>query len=313
MTKAGRARPAPRRWACRGGQSASGSRPRGWGGREALRRRPRGRTAPRLSAEQRAQVPHLLAQGAEAHGFLGAVWTTARVAAVIRREFGVRHHPAHVRRILTAIRWTPRQPRQRSIQRAEAQLAALRAERPPARQATPRPRGARPCTSTNPGAPPCRWWRGRMRRAGRRRCCAPRSRAHRAVLGAVTADGRRFPYSQAAAVTGTTVVAFLRQLPRQLRGTLLVVWDGAPMHRCTVVKAFLAKGAAARLHRERLPADAPDLNPAEGVWNLRKRGELTNRCCQTLDELGWEPRLAIRRRQRQRHRVRGCVAQCGHV
>jgi transposase len=139
------------------------------------------------------------------------------------------------------------------------------------------------------------------------------TRAHLSVIGAVTADGRLFTHIQDTAVTGTTVVAFLRQLLRQIRGKLLVVWDGAPIHRCKVVKAFLAKGAAARLHLERLPAYAPELNPAEGVWNLLKRGELKNRCCQTMDELGWELRLAIRRLQRQRHRVQGCVAQCGYV
>jgi len=33
-------------------------------------------------------------------------------------------------------------------------------------------------------------------------------------------------------------------------------------------KALLAAGAAKRLLLERLPAYAPELNPAEGVWNL---------------------------------------------
>src|SRR3712207_374577 len=80
------------------------------GGRAALRRRPWGRKPPKLTAEQRAQLPTLLARGAEAYGFIGAVWTTARVAEVIRREFGVRHHPAHVSRILAAIGWTVQQP-----------------------------------------------------------------------------------------------------------------------------------------------------------------------------------------------------------
>lgn len=116
------------------------------GGRAALRRQPRGRQAPKLTAVQRAQLPTLLARGAESYGFIGAVWTTARVAEVIRREFGVRHHPAHVSRILKAIRWTPQKPQQRSAQRDEAQIAAFRAERHPALQVKPRPRDARPCT-----------------------------------------------------------------------------------------------------------------------------------------------------------------------
>ena len=142
---------------------------------------------------------------------------------------------------------------------------------------------------------------------------APLTRDHLSVIGGVTADGRLFTHIQAAAFTGETVVAFLRQLLRQLPGKLLVVWDGASIHRGQAVKDFLAAGAAARLHLERLPAYAPELNPAEGVWNLLKRKELKNRCCMDLDELRWELELAIRRLQRRRHLIRACFAQCGYV
>ena len=141
----------------------------------------------------------------------------------------------------------------------------------------------------------------------------PGTRDHLSVIGGVTDDGRLFTHIQPDAFTGEGVVAFLRQLLRQIRGKLLVVWDGATIHRSQAVKDFLAQGAAARVHLERLPAYAPELNPAEGVWNMLKRGELKNRCCQDLDELRWELQLAIRRLQRQRDRVRGCVAQCGYL
>ncbi len=142
---------------------------------------------------------------------------------------------------------------------------------------------------------------------------APLTRDHLSVIGGVTVDGRLFTHIQDEAFTGETVVAFLRQLLRQLPGKLLVVWDGASIHRCQEVKDFLANGAARRLQLERLPAYAPELNPAEGVWNLLKRKELKNRCCQDLDELRWELGLAIRRLQRRRHLIRACVAQCGYV
>jgi transposase len=142
---------------------------------------------------------------------------------------------------------------------------------------------------------------------------APKTHDHLSVIGGVTAAGRLFTHIQADAFTGQTVVAFLRQLLRQLRGKLLVVWDGARIHHGQAVQAFLAQGAAARLHLERLPAYAPELNPAEGIWNMLKRGELKNRCCQDLDEVRWELGLAIRRLQRRRNRVRSCVAQCGYL
>jgi transposase len=49
------------------------------GGAEALRRRLAPGSPPKLTTEQRAQLPHLLAQGAEAFGFRGDVWTAKRV------------------------------------------------------------------------------------------------------------------------------------------------------------------------------------------------------------------------------------------
>ena len=108
------------------------------GGRDALRRRPRLGRQPKLTAAQREQLPALLAKGAEAYGFVGEVWTGARVAEVIRREFGVRHHPAHVSRILAAIRWTVQQPVRRASQRDEVAIARWQAERWPALQAKPK-------------------------------------------------------------------------------------------------------------------------------------------------------------------------------
>jgi hypothetical protein len=53
------------------------------------------------------------------------------------------------------------------------------------------------------------------------------------------------------------VVAFLRLLLRKISGKLLVIWDGSPIHRAKEIKAFLAAGAAERLHLERLPGYAP--------------------------------------------------------
>ena len=102
------------------------------GGVEALRRRPLPGAVPKLTAEQRAQVPLLLAAGAEAFGFRGDVWTAKRVTTVIRREFGVRYHPNHVGKLLRAAGWSVQKPITRASQRNEAAIETWRTERWPA-------------------------------------------------------------------------------------------------------------------------------------------------------------------------------------
>jgi transposase len=62
---------------------------------------------------------------------------------------------------------------------------------------------------------------------------------------------------QESAYRAEHVVAFLRLLLRKISGKLLVIWDGSPIHRAKEIKAFLAAGAAERLHLERLPGYAP--------------------------------------------------------
>ena len=70
-------------------------------GSDALKAALRGGT-PRLTPEQKAHVPGFLLRGAQAYGFSGDLWTTTRVAEVIAREFGVRSHRDHVRKLLRA-------------------------------------------------------------------------------------------------------------------------------------------------------------------------------------------------------------------
>jgi transposase len=88
-------------------------------GVEGLRHKPPPGATPRLSEEARARLPELLARGAEAHGFRGEVWTCERVAKVIRKEFGVSYHPAHVSRLLKALRHSLQKPQRRAEQRDE--------------------------------------------------------------------------------------------------------------------------------------------------------------------------------------------------
>jgi len=107
------------------------------GGIEALRNRKSPGAPRRLSNHQREQLPRLLERGAEAYGFRGEIWTRARIAAVIKREFGVSYHRDHIGRLLTDVGWSVQKPVERATQRDEAAIARWRDERWPALKKRP--------------------------------------------------------------------------------------------------------------------------------------------------------------------------------
>jgi transposase len=98
---------------------------------EALKAHPPPGVRPRLTAEQKAQMPELLAKGAEAYGFRGEVWTASRVAEVIKRTFGVRYHRDHVGKLMREAGWSRQKPVERASQRNEEALKHWSQERWP--------------------------------------------------------------------------------------------------------------------------------------------------------------------------------------
>jgi transposase len=98
-------------------------------GVQALRHQPAPGAAPKLSPEQQAQLPALLAKGAEAFGFRGQVWTTERVAQMIQQQFGVSYHPAHCSRLLRRLKWSRQKPIQTATQRDEAAIQTWKEQR----------------------------------------------------------------------------------------------------------------------------------------------------------------------------------------
>lgn len=141
----------------------------------------------------------------------------------------------------------------------------------------------------------------------------PLTRDHLSAISGITLDGRLFMQVRPHSYDAAGVVGFLRVLLRKVSGQIVVIWDGSPIHRGQEVKAFLARGAARRLHLEQLPGYAPDLNPDEGIWNYLKRVELGNVCCRDLNHL---QRELLRARERLRHKrevIRSCSKQCGYL
>jgi len=61
------------------------------------------------------------------------------------------------------------------------------------------------------------------------------------------------------------VALFLRQLLRHLPGPVILLWDQGQIHKGTAIRQVLSDNP--RLHTQFFPKYAPELNPAEQVWN----------------------------------------------
>lgn len=96
------------------------------GGVAALAPKPPKPRSRRLSEAQCERLCDILVAGAVAAGFRTDLWTCARVAEVVRREFDISYHPDHLGRILHTLGFSPQKPQRRARERDEAAIARWR-------------------------------------------------------------------------------------------------------------------------------------------------------------------------------------------
>ena len=93
------------------------------GGSKALRVRLSPGRPLKLDRVQRRRLVNLLLQGPMMHGYRTNLWTTARIAELIRNQFGIQYHRDHVGRLLHSLNWSPQKPERRALERDENAIA----------------------------------------------------------------------------------------------------------------------------------------------------------------------------------------------
>src|SRR5438046_3988760 len=68
---------------------------------------------PKLTAQQKQQIPELLAQPPQHYGLEGWLWTSKLVVALIQQRFGVRYHYDHVSHLLRELGLSYQRPAHR--------------------------------------------------------------------------------------------------------------------------------------------------------------------------------------------------------
>jgi transposase len=57
-----------------------------------------------------------------AHGYRTELWTTRRIADLIKEKFDVHYHFNHVGKLMHALQWSPQKPERRALERAEVAI-----------------------------------------------------------------------------------------------------------------------------------------------------------------------------------------------
>lgn len=92
----------------------------------------------KLTPVQRRRLVRRLLKGAMACGYATELWTTRRIAEVIKRDYGVRYHRAHVGRLMTGLNWSHQKPERRAVERDDAKIERWKKEEWPRVKKTPR-------------------------------------------------------------------------------------------------------------------------------------------------------------------------------
>ena len=96
---------------------------------------------------------------------------------------------------------------------------------------------------------------------------------------------------------------------RQLAAPLVWCWDNLNIHLAPELAEFPTQNKE-WLRIYRMPAYAPELNPAEGIWSLLKRA-IANFAAPGLDHLVRIVKRKLKKIQYRPHLINGCLAATG--
>lgn len=106
------------------------------------------------------------------------------------------------------------------------------------------------------------------------------------MASAISSKGKLIFHARQEPYNSSAIIEFLRLLLERIPRKILIVWDGASVHRSKQLKAFLKDFEPAhRLHLVIQPPYSPQLNADEQVWQRIKNVALKNVCFQNFKEL----------------------------
>lgn len=105
--------------------------------KQGLKSKPASGRPPKLTPSQKKRLTKLLLKGAMASGYRTELWTTARIAEIISRNFGVTYHRDHVGRLLASLGFSYQKPEGRALERDDEAIEEWKRKEWPRVKKTP--------------------------------------------------------------------------------------------------------------------------------------------------------------------------------
>jgi transposase len=217
--------------------------------------------------------------------FAFALWTRSMIAALIKRQFGLKLSLSSVGRLLSQLGFTCQKPLYRAYQRDSKLVKQWKDEVFPEVQKRAKKEGASIYFQDESGV---------------------RSDFHSGTTWAlkgrtpiIEATGARFGLNMVAAITprgqmhfmivqstvaSDQICEFLKRLMHNHENKVFLIWDGHPTHKSKKVKDCIASFDG-RLEIFLLPPYSPDLNPIEQLWNHAKGNGVGRKVVKGPDQL----------------------------
>jgi transposase len=233
----------------------------------------------------------ILKKTPEDFGYETNLWTLKIIAAVLKEKFGIHVYESTVANHLHRMKLSCQVPEHRVRERNPFQIAYYLNKKWPKIQMLADKMGADIGFEDEAGI-------AMMTRSGRSWGAvntppivpATDRRGGYNVLSAITTTGRIYYKIKDEHVDSDIYIEFLEMILREQKRPIILIVDRASFHRSKKVREFL-RAHRCKIRMLFLPAHAPELNPAEQVWNEIKYRKLGRQ--PIVDKIDLRARMGI--------------------
>jgi len=272
----------------------------------------------RLSDAQLETLRCLLLRGATAFGWHNDLWTSKRVADVIRRQFNIVFSRPHTWVILTQyLGWSIQRPIQQLRERNDIEIGRWKVEEFPRILKDADQRGAYLVFIDESGFLLSPYIRRTFAPRGKTpiiKASDPHGRISAISALAISPKQKRLSFyygllSNNANYRSDSVIQFVDKVRQRISGPIIILWDAIPIHCSKATDQYLEQHDNVVV--EQFPSYAPELNPVDKVWLYIKYGRLPNYVPSTVDELRVRLIDEFNALRNEQHVLASCVRRSG--